>query len=363
MTPGPVQLDDDILSVLGSQVQADYGIGWARYYHETTRLLGKVFETLGDIYLLSGSGSSGIDSCIGSSLREGEKILLGVNGFFGERLVEIAEKYGLDVLTVTSEWGKPLVAKDFRQALSTHKKVKLVAIVHLETSTTIVNPLEEIAKTVSDFGIPMLVDAVASLGGLSIKMDANNIALCASASQKCLGGPPGLAPIAINPRGWELINRNTSKRNSWYLDLNNWRQYSKAWSDWHPYPITLCTNNVVALRTNVEKLLKVGLRSRHKHFCEVARYLRQELRRIGFVPFTPNNIMAPVVTGVRSPHEIDPQKIIDYLVEFHEIKIAGGLGPLRNEIFRIGHMAPSVSKKDIDEIIKALQCYLKNHNG
>ena len=151
---------------------------------------------------MPGSGTLAIDACLGSALSTGEKIIVGTNGFFGDRLVWIAEGNGLQVVKVTAEWGEPILASDVEKAFYNHPDAKALAVVHLETSTTVQNPVEKFGEIAHRYSALFIVDAVSSLGGVPFAMDEWGIDLCASASQKCLGAPPGLAPCAVGKRGW-----------------------------------------------------------------------------------------------------------------------------------------------------------------
>jgi alanine-glyoxylate transaminase/serine-glyoxylate transaminase/serine-pyruvate transaminase len=357
MIPGPIQPEDEVLEEMGNPVLPHYGPAFRDFYNETTGLLKKVFNTSGDVFIFVGSGSAAIDACVGSLVPSGGKILVGINGFFGERLKAIAENYNLEVLPVTAEWGQPLRSEDFETALKKHAGVKAVAAVHLETSTTIINPAEEIGYITRKHGLPFILDTVSSLGGLPVRMDEWGVDLCASASQKCLGAPPGLAPVAVGERGWEAINRNPKVGHGWYLNLNIWRQFAHDWADWHPFPITMATNNVAALRVSLDGLMREGIEARQKRYLNLALRLRTGIRRMGMTPFTPDEMMAPVITAAKGPKGIPTGLIVEYMSDVHHIKIAGGLGVLKDKIFRIGHMSPSVSETDIDEVINALEAF------
>ncbi len=355
MIPGPVQPEDEVLEVMSQPVKAHYGHEWRDFYNQTTDCLKQIFQTDGDVHLIVGSGSAGIDACIGSAFAVGEKILVGVNGFFGERIKEIAECYGLRVIPVESAWGTPLKPEDFISCFDAHPDASGVAVVHLETSTTIVNPIAEIGEITRARGVAFFVDAVSSLGGLRIKMDDWNIDLCASCSQKCLGAPPGLSPVAVGKKGWEIIERNSNINHGWYLNLNIWRRYSIEWADWHPFPITMATTNVVALNTSLKKLLADNINTRIERNFLIAKRLREGLRKINFLPYTPDSLMAPVITAAYGPKGIPTSRIVNYLAEDHGIKIAGGLGILKDKIIRIGHMSHSLTENDIDEVLEALK--------
>lgn len=357
MIPGPVELEPDVLEALGRPVLPHYGPEWTEFYNDTTAMLGQIFQTKGDVFILVGSGSAAVDACIGSSMISGEPIIVGINGFFGERVAHIARSYGLDVIPVEAPLGKPLKAADFEDALRRHPSAKAVATVHLETSTTVVNPVPEIGQITRRYGVPYIVDAVSSLGGISFDMDEWGVDFCAAASQKCLGAPPGVAPVAVGPRGWEAVER-APHHHGWYLNLSTWREHAHKWADFHPFPVTMATNIVVALNRSLQNLLAVGMENRLAYYRELALYLRTSLRQAGFEPFTPDEQMAPVLTAAYGPEGVDTRKIVSFVADQYGIKISAGFGEqLADKIIRVGHMTTTISKDDIDRLLEALQAF------
>lgn len=354
MIPGPVEVEEQVLAAMGEPVMPHYGAKWTELWRDTIDLLKRVFKTEGDVFLMVGSGSAGIDACIGSALQRGEKILVPSNGFFGERMARIAEGYGLDVRRIEVEWGEPISTAVVEKAVDENPGASAVAMVHLETSTAIANPVEEVGSIVRSAGMLFVVDTVSSLGGLPLELDKWGISLCASASQKCLGAPPGLTPVAVHPEAWEKIESNETPH-GWYLDLRVWRRYAREWADWHPFPTTTATNNVLALRTSLERLLEEGIDKRLARFRGLAQRLRSGLREIGMPPFTSDEDMVPVVTPVCAPEGVPAGEVVDYMEQVHAIKIAPGLGQgLADKIFRIGHMSPALTEADIDRVLEAL---------
>jgi alanine-glyoxylate transaminase / serine-glyoxylate transaminase / serine-pyruvate transaminase len=360
MVPGPVQPADDVLHAMSSPVQAHYGLEWTGYYNETLDLLKQVYQTQGDVFLMVGSGTAANDAAIGSVCATGDKIIVGSNGFFGERLVAVAESYGLQVVRIDAEWGQPLRTADFAAALRENPDARAVVAVHLETSTTAINPIEEIGRLCREHDTIFIVDAVSSLGGLPLRMDDWGLDICVSCTQKCLGAPPGLAPIAISPRAWQAMERGPKRNHGWYGDLKVWRSFSGGdWGRWHPTPITMATNIVMALRVALEGMLAEGTENRLARFRSQALRLRSGLRQIGLQPFTPDEAMAPVLTAACGPHGVPTGKMVDYLVATRGIQIAGGLGLLKDKIVRIGHMSPTTTNADLDEVLEGLAGFLR----
>jgi alanine-glyoxylate transaminase / serine-glyoxylate transaminase / serine-pyruvate transaminase len=354
MIPGPVEVDAEVLKALAGQVTPHYGTAWVEKYKQIQAILKQIFGTQADVFLMTGSGTAAIDACLGSCLETGQKVVIGNNGFFGDRLVSIAEHNGLNVVQVKAEWGKPLGLNEIETNLREHPDARMLAVVHCETSTTVLNPIREIGPLARKNGMLFFVDAVSALGGLPYQMDDWCVDLCASASQKCLGAPPGLAPVAVNSRAWELIDRNPCKGHGWYTDLSIWKKYSMEWGDWHPTPITMATNLVNALAVSLQQLMSEGIPARMERFRSLALQLRQGLRKLGMPPFTPDEGMSPVLTAGIPPQGVASPQIVKYLLQEHRIQISAGLGELHDQIFRIGHMSPILTSKDIDQLLTAL---------
>jgi len=344
---------------MGGPVRAHYGPEWTAIYGETRQLLRSVFRTQGEVHILVGSGSAGLDAAIGSLTTSGERLIVGVNGFFGERLAEIGQEYGLQVERVEAPLGEPLSAEGFRTALRRYPRAAALAAVQLETSSAVVNPVQEIAAAAAEAGVPVIVDAVSSLGGIPLEMDAWGIDVCASASQKCLGAPPGLAPVALSRRAQQIMQSKPQRGHGWYLNLQIWSRYAEDWADWHPFPITMATNTVLALRSALKRLLADGIEARIRRYTGLALRLREGVRRLGLRPFTPDERLAPVLTAIFAPDGVPSSEVVRYLYESRGIKVTGGLGQgLQDRVFRVGHMGPMVGEADIDTVLDGLAAFL-----
>lgn len=355
MIPGPVPLSESVVEAMAAPVQAHYGPAWVSIHNETLQRLRQVFVTEADIFLLVGSGSAGLDAAIGSLLAPGDTALVGVNGYFGQRLAAIARAYGAHVVEVEAEWGEPLSPEAFESALQRHPHAKAIIATHVETSTGVINPIRELARIAGAHNVPIMADAISSLGGVEFAMDEWGVDLCVTASQKCLGGAAGLAPIAVGPRAWAAIEQRGSNGRGWYLNLQTWREFAQSQKDWHPFPVTMPTNVVLALCAGLRELLAEGIPQRWQRYQTLAARLRTGLQELGFTPLAANSCAAPVVTAARSLPGIPSGQVVQFLEQTHGIKIAGGgLGPLHDSIFRVGLMAPSLSERDIDDVLAAL---------
>jgi alanine-glyoxylate transaminase/serine-glyoxylate transaminase/serine-pyruvate transaminase len=360
MVPGPVTVEDEVLHEMGGPVQVHYGAEWTAIYNETLDMLKQVFRTEGDVHIMVGSGTAALDAAVGSITVPGETVIVGRNGFFGMRLEEICRAYGLEVVRVEEELGEQLRPEAFEQALERNPGAALLAVVHLETSTAVLNPLRAITEIAKAYDVPVVVDAVSSLGGVEFDMDSWGIDLGVAASQKCLGAPPGLGPIAISSRAWEIMKSKPERNHGWYLNLQTWKRYAEDWADWHPFPITMSTNTVLALRAGLQSLLDEGIQSRIQRYTRLAMRLRNGARKLGLQPFTPDDELAPVLTAIYGPEGVDTGEIVRYLLDEHEIRVSIGLGEgLKGRIFRVGHMSPTLSEADIDAVLDGLAAFLE----
>ncbi|MGV8027066.1 MAG: pyridoxal-phosphate-dependent aminotransferase family protein [Anaerolineaceae bacterium] len=357
MIPGPVEVHPDVLKAMGSAVEPHYGDVWVEKNRQVLEILKEIFNTNGDVFLMVGSGTCAIDAAFGSTLQTGERILIGNNGYFGDRLVSIAQHNGLDVVETKAEWGQELDPEAIKRILQRDPSIKAVAVVHGETSTTVLNPIREIGPIVREEGRLFIVDAVSSLGGVPFEMDAWCIDVCASATQKCLGSPPGLGPIALNERAWKSIDRLKIGEHGWYSDLRIWRQYAQEWGDWHPSPVTMATNNVNALLVSLTQLKNEGIPVRMERYRQLAVQLREGMRKAGMPPFTSDEKLNPVLTAGYAPSGVDSAEIVHFLLREYAIQISGGLGALKSTIFRIGHMSPIMTKEDIALVCEALMAF------
>lgn len=360
MIPGPIELEHDVLSKMNSPMVAHYGREWVKIYRETVNYLKQIFQTKGDVFIVVGSGSAGLDAGIGSIIGDQEKILVITNGFFGDRLATIARSYTKEVIILKSEWNRAVAPADVRRFLKKEKGIRAIAVVHSETSTGVVNPVKEIGQISKEYNIPLIVDAISSLGGMELKMDEWGIDICVSASQKCLESPPGLSLIAVNQRAWDAIEKCHNSHPGWYLNLQTWKEYAKKWADWHPYPISMAVNNVLALKAALKKILSEGLDKRIARHANIAEIVRVGIRNIGFRLIAEDMHLANTLTGVLIIPGTSAKEVVEFLVKKYRIQIAGGIGDFKGKLFRIGHMGPGASLNSIIPVMFGIEDYLRS---
>ena len=356
---GPVDVFDDVLEAMGSQVIAHYGDDFVRLYHEVQDLLRPIIGASGEIFLMPGPGTAGLDACLGSLLHTGQRVLVPVSGFFSERLATVAKGSGIDAVTEEFEWGTPVEAHRLRNRLAREKDIAALAFVHHETSTGVLNPLDEIVQVAHDAGIPVIVDAVASAGGVPIDTDGLGIEFLVTVANKCLESPPGVAIVAVSERGWELIDKTGPTGHGWYLDLRTWRDYATRWADWHPYPVTLPTNVIKALDVALKRIHSEGLEHHFARFVKASEAVRKGLREMGFTMLVEGRYACPVVSAVRACPKFDVAELSRFLEHERGIMIAGGIGPLKGKIFRVGHMGKASTQEYVDEFLAAVRDFLR----
>jgi alanine-glyoxylate transaminase/serine-glyoxylate transaminase/serine-pyruvate transaminase len=358
-TPGPGDVDEDVLASLATPVIRHYGPEWMEIYNETQGLLKQVFKTKNDIFFVPGAASSLMDMAIGSLLATGEKIIVGDNGFFGERLALIARGYGLQTVTLNAPLGKPLDPNALQLLLKQHPDAKVVALVHHETGTTVMNPLRELAAMASAAGKAVVVDAVSSLGGADVRVDEWGIDICVTTPNKCLEALPGIGFISVSPRSWELVDAHPQVNHGWYLNLKTWRQYATEWGTWHPTPVTLPTNIILALRTSLLKIVGMGLEAHFEKYRWASHAVRHGLRGLGFEMFVDDDYASPIVTGVCKRSEFEVAEMSKWLVEQRDIAIGAGLGELSGKIFRVGHLGKASTREYLVDFLYSMEEFLR----
>ncbi len=359
-TPGPGDVDEDVLASLATPVIRHYGPDWMEVYRETQGLLKQVFRTENEIFFVPGPASALLDMAIGSLLSTGEKIIVGNNGFFGERLVQISHGYGLETLQLKAPLGKPLDPQDLRKLLLQHPEAGVVALVHHETGTTVLNPLQDLARATREAGRVLVVDAVSSLGGTDVRVDEWGIDICVTTPNKCLESVPGIGFISVSPHAWQRVDRNPQNNHGWYLDLKTWRQYATEWGTWHPTPVTLPTNIVLAVRTSLQKITSIGLQAHFEKYLAASQAVRAGLRNLGYEMFVQDEYASPVVTGVSRRPEFELSELSDWLVDERRIAIGGGLAELAGKMFRVGHLGRAATREYLLDFLVAMEEFLRS---
>jgi len=353
MIPGPIQLAPDVLAELARPVVPHYGAEWTKFYNRTIELLKRAFKTEGMVCAIPGSGSAGLEAALGSSLDRHDRLLVLSNGFFGERVAAIAQSLHEHTDVVRLPIDKPIDPKALQQALGNGRGYSVVAAVHSESSSGLLNPVHVLADVCRENGTLFLVDAISSLGGIELSMDAWGIDLCVSASQKCLEGPPGLALVAVGQRAWERISDKQTR--GWYLNLHVWQDFAEKWADWHPYPITMAVPALRALRRGLERVFDEGLERRIDRHRSMASSVRQRLDELGFHPVFRETEASPTILAIHGRDDVPADELVDRLRTEYRILIARGMGEFSGKAFRIGNMGPQAHEEEMKPLINAIR--------
>jgi alanine-glyoxylate transaminase/serine-glyoxylate transaminase/serine-pyruvate transaminase len=337
---------------------------YLRIMDETRALLQQVFGTQNRLTLaVPGTGSAGMEACVANLVEPGDEAIICVAGAFGARMADMAERHGATVHLVETPWGTTIAPEAVAAALAAHPRAKVVGIVHAETSTGAHQPLEEISQMVhaqsqrhAD-GVParplLLVDAVTSLGGHELPVDAWQIDACYSGTQKCLSCPPGLAPVTFSQAALDAMDRRKTKVRSWYLDMSLIRNY---WSADRAYHHTAPINMTYALREALRDVVEEGLPARIARHRRNHLALRAGLEAMGLA-YVPERSLAPL-NAVKIPDGVDDGKARGRLLAEYGIEIGGGLGPLKGRAWRIGLMGASSTRTNVTTVLAALETVL-----
>lgn len=354
--PGPSDVDPQVVQAMIRPNLPHYGKLWMEIYRGIMDKLRKIYRTTGRVFVLPCSGSGAIDSVL-CSLGARRGIVLS-NGTFGSRLTEIAGHHLSEVKVIENRIGQAFRVEQVERELKSGK-YDLLAMVHGETSTGMLNHLEQWADFCAHTGLLLFVDAVSTLGGVPLDVDQLGIDFCVSASQKALGGLPGLATIAVSERGWDNLAEEHDIK-SWYLNLRTWDRYSSEWGDWHPYPVTLPVHLLFAFNKALELALDEGLEKGWGRHEKVRRELQTRLLSINTpILIEEESDRLATTTAATLPEGLSSEALQDFLGENYGILIAGGVGPMRNRIFRVGHMGYSAQSWMVNRVAAGIRDYLE----
>ena len=354
--PGPSNAHPRVLRAMAPPLLGYLDPEFLVIMDEIKELLRYVFQTENDLTLpISGTGTAGMEASLYNIIEPGDRVVVVVKGFFEERICDMARRCGAQVKRIEVEWGRIVEPEQVRAALK-DDGVKVVALVHAETSTGVLQPLEEISQMVHEHGAFLLVDTVTSLGGHPVKVDEWGVDICYSGSKKCLACPPGLAPITFNNRAAEAMRNRKSKGQSWYLDMT---MVEKYWGQERVYHHTAPITMNYALREALRLVSEEGLEARFERHRLNQQALLAGLQAMGLEPFAQAGHRLWTLNTVRVPEGVEDAKIRRRLLDEFSIEIGGGLGPLKGQIWRIGLMGYSSSKRNVLLCLGALETVLR----
>ncbi len=356
MGPGPSNVPPRVQSAMTAPLLGYFDPYFFKVMDSTMSLLKAVFQTKNKLtFPISGTGMSGMEAGICNFLEPGDVAVIGVSGFFGDRIVEIASRCGAKVVKAVAEWGKPIEPSAIESALKSEKKVKLMAVVHAETSTGVLQPLGEISKLAKQYGALFLVDTVTSLGGHEVAVDEWGIDISYSASQKGLSCPPGLAPFTCTDAALAAVQSRKTKVSSWYLDLSLLSSYWSEGATARVYHHTAPALMVYAFHEALAIIAEEGLPARFQRHLRNGTALQAGLEAMGLTLLAQKGYRLATLTSVRIPEGVNDAKIRQRLLNEFNIEIGGGLGTLKGQLWRIGLMGHSSTEQNVLLFLYALE--------
>jgi alanine-glyoxylate transaminase/serine-glyoxylate transaminase/serine-pyruvate transaminase len=353
--PGPSDTDPRVLAALAKPTVGHLDPYYLRVMDELQAMLREVFRTQNRMTMaISGTGSAGQEAAVANLVEPGDRVLACVNGVFGGRLADMAERAGGEVTKIERPWGEVFTVAEVKDAL-VRVKPRVVAIVLAETSTGAWQPIEEIAAAVRDAGAMLILDTVTALGGIPVEIDKWGIDAVYSGTQKCLSCPPGLAPVSFSDRAVEKIMARKQKVRSWYLDVSLIANY---WGGDRVYHHTAPINMTYALHEALRLVLGEGLEScwaRHKRNHEA---LKAGLSTLGIRYATQAGHELPQLNAVLVPEGVDDVAVRKALLERFNIEIGAGLGAFKGKVWRIGLMGYGSRPENIAKLLAALETLL-----
>ncbi|ELZ13419.1 class V aminotransferase [Halovivax asiaticus JCM 14624] len=352
MGPGPSDVHPRVRRAMSTPLVGHLDPSFVDLMDEAQELLRYTFRTGNEWTIpVSGTGSAAMEAAIGNLVEPGETMLVPTNGYFGGRMAEMARRAGGDVVEVDAPWGEPLDPADVESALSTHDP-DIFGFVHAETSTGVLQPnVPTLTEAAHDHGALVVADAVTSLGGVELRVDEWDIDVAYAGPQKCLSCPPGASPLTLSDEAMEKVLSREEAPRSWYLDLSLLEGY---WGDERAYHHTAPITNVYALREALRLVAEEGIESRWRRHERLASALKAGVEGMGLEMNAPDAYWLPSLNAVRVPDGVDDGEICQTVLDDYDLEIAGGLGDLAGDIFRIGCMGHAASPANVVLTITAL---------
>jgi len=304
---------------------------------------------------ISSTGTGAMETACANIIEPGDSVLICRNGYFGIRLGDIAERCGATVHLMDTAWGKAVDPQALRDELKKHRGLKAVGVVHAETSTGVLSTIKELVDVIHEHGALSIVDAVTSLGGHEMRMDDWGIDVCYSATQKCLGAPPGLAPISLSAAAMDVVSNRPTKVQSFYFNLKDLEAY---WNQTRAYHHTSPINMTYALRESLRMMMEEGLDNRIQRHARVAEGLRAGVEALGMELLAEEGHRLNPLTTVSIPEGIEDAKVRRTLLKDFDIEIGGGLGEFAGKAWRIGLMGESARERNVFALLSALESIL-----
>ena len=346
--PGPTPLPDEVLKTMSRQMINHRGPEFKKLQDKIIADLKTLFQTKNDVFLLTGSGTGGLEAGVVNTMSPGDKVLSVSIGVFGDRFAAIAKHFGADVINLNSEWGKAADPDAIRKALQAEPKIKTVLVTHNETSTGVTNDLKAISAVVKEFDKLLVVDAISSLGSVNLPVDEWNVDIAITGSQKGWMVPPGLAMVSVSQKGWQA--HAESKIPSFYWDFGKAKSYlEKGQTPWTP-----AVSVLFGMEVSLKMMLTEGLENIFARQAKLGQLTRDGVKSLGLSLFADEKYASNTVTSVAGSNGLDTKELVKIMREEYHVVLAGGQQTLGGKIFRIGHLG-WVSEEDIKATMAALK--------
>jgi alanine-glyoxylate transaminase/serine-glyoxylate transaminase/serine-pyruvate transaminase len=353
--PGPSNVEPRVLQAMTAPLLGHMDPVYFACMDETQALLRQVFETANRLTLaVPGTGGAGMETCLANLIEDGDETVVCVNGFFGQRMADMAERWGGKVHRVESEWGKPIDMQVLRDTFR-RSNARIVTMVHAETSTGMRNPIEELSSLRDVRDAILVVDSVTSLGAHRVGIDRNGIDASYSCSQKGIGAPPGLAPVTFSERALEKIRSRRQPPRTWYLDVQLLDRY---WGTERFYHHTAPALMTYALREALAMVVEEGLEERARRHERNSRAFVAGIEGMGLEMLVAPEYRLWSLNAVRIPAGVDDVRVRGSLLNLHNIEIGSGLGPLKGKIWRVGLMGANSTENNVLLLLAALRSVL-----
>ena len=351
MGPGPLDIHPRVYQALTTPIIGYLDPAYLKILDRVGDQLRKVFQTRNRATNAApGTGTSGMEACVANLIEPEDKILVCVHGYFGDRLRQMVERQEAQITLITEEWGRPIDPQKVEAAMKANS-FKVITLVHAETSTGVLQPMDDIIKLADKYGVMIILDTVTSLGGVEVKMDEWGIDAAYSCSQKCIGCPPGLSPVSFSDRAVEAVKNRKHPVRSWYLDITLLEKY---WGSERVYHHTSSSTLNYALLEALRLIEEEGLQNRFDRHLENHRALVAGIEALGLEMLVSPEYRLPTLNAVRIPEGIDDMKLRRYLLETFNLEIGGGLGALKGKVWRVGLMGYSSSAENVLFFLSAI---------
>jgi alanine-glyoxylate transaminase / serine-glyoxylate transaminase / serine-pyruvate transaminase len=346
--PGPSNAHPTVLQAMGMNPVGHLDPEFLRVMDEIRSMLRYVWQTENAMTIaVSGTGSAAMEATLANAIHQGETVLIASMGYFGNRLIDMAGRYGAQVKSITKPWGQVFDLEELRLAMETHRPA-ILALVHAETSTGACQPMAGIGDLCREMGALLILDTVTSMGGVPTHLDDWGVDLAYSCSQKGIGCSPGASPFTMGDRAWTKLQARTTPVENWYLDMN---LLSKYWGPERVYHHTAPVNLYYGLREALRLLSEEGVENSWKRHATNAEYLWQQLESIGLSMHVDKQYRLPTLTTVRVPEGVDAKAVSARMLKEFDLEIGNGLGELAGKVWRVGLMGHNSRRENVDHLI------------